>query len=313
MPDLPLPSSRIKIRQLVLLTHLDRERSVLRAAEMSGMSQPAASKLLKELEDTLGVSLFERHARGVEPTVYGEAVVRHANSILSELRRAQEEVESIQRGERLRVSIGTVMYPGTDLVPLAIAKLAARQPKMVVTVEMGYSRPMVAQLLDGRLDIVVGRVLDADLASDLQFDVLGEEPHSLIARVGHPLAGTPALAVADLVSCPWILPPADSILRERLTTMFLQRGLALPERIVETSSLPTITNLLRRTDMLVALPEPVVRPDVEAGVLTVLPIDLGVRLDAFGLITRRGHGLSFGAQMALETLREAARGLYGAA
>ena len=91
----------------------------------------------------------------------------------------------------------------------------------------------------------------------------------------------------------------------------MQRGLQMPGKIVETSSLPMMTNLLRHTDMLVALPEEVVQHYCDAGLLKVLPIDLGVRMDSFGIITRRGHGLSRGAEAALQALREAADGVYG--
>jgi DNA-binding transcriptional LysR family regulator len=308
----PLPSARIKTRQLVLLTHLDRERSVLRAAEAVGMSQPAASKLLRELEEFLGIRLFERHARGVEPTPYGEILVRHAHSVLAEIRRAQEEIDALKQGRLHRVSIGTVMSPGTDLVPMAVSLLEQRHPQMIVSVEMDYSRPLVAKLLEGRLDIVIGRILDPGDAAQLQFEALAEEPHRLIARPKHPLARQRKLSVGDLVEHTWIMPPAESILRERLNAMFLQHGLGLPQKIVETSSLPMITNLLRRTDMLVALPEEVVHPYCSAGMLIALPIDLGVRMDSFGIITRRGHGLARGAAQTLAALREAAVTVYGA-
>ncbi len=305
------PSTRIKTRQLALLAHLDRERSVLRAAEAVGMSQPAASKLLRELEEFLGISLFERHARGVEPTPYGEILVRHAHSVLAEMRRAQEEVDALKQGRPHRVSIGTVMNPGTDLVPMAVSLLEQRHPQMIISVEMDYSRTIVAKLLEGRLDIAIGRILDPGDAAALRFEALAEEPHSLIARAQHPLARHRRLSIDDLVEHTWILPPAESILRERLTAMFLQRGLSLPQKIVETSSLPMITNLLRRTDMLVALPEEVVRPYCNAGMLAVLPIDLGVRMDSFGIITRRSQGLARGAQETLSALREAAAAVYG--
>ena len=310
----PIPSllnTRIKTRQLALLAHLDRERSVLRAAEAIGMSQPAASKLLRELEEALGVNLFERHARGVEPTPYGEILVRHAHSVLSEIRRAHEEVDALRRGHLYRVSIGTVMSPGTDLVPMAVSLLEQRHSQMIVTVEMDFSRPLVAKLLEGRLDIVIARILDPQDAARLSFEALAQEPHSLIARRQHPLAKQRRLTIEDLVEHTWILPPPPSILRERLTAMFLQRGLSLPQKIVETSSLPMITNLLRRTDMLVALPQEVVRPYCDAGMLAVLPIDLGVRMDSFGIITQRGHRLSRGAAETLAVLREAAASVYG--
>ena len=309
--DRPPPAhTRIKTRQMLLLAHLDRERSVLHAADAAGMSQPAASKLLRELEEALGVALFERHARGVEPTAYGEIVMRHAHSVLSEIRRAQEEVEALKRGERYRVAIGSVMSPGTDLLPRALSMLEGSHPQMVVSVEMDTSRPLVAKLLEGRLDIVIGRILDPENAPGLSFEALAEEPHSLIARAGHPLSRRRKLSVEDLVDYTWALPPRESILRERINAMFLQRGLPLPARIVETSSVPMITNLLRRSDMLVALPVDVVRPYCDAGMLRVLPIELNVRMDAFGIITRRGYALSRDVQEALRALREASRAVY---
>jgi DNA-binding transcriptional LysR family regulator len=308
-----LPHTRVKTRQLALLAHLDRERSVLGAAAAVGMSQPAASKLLRELEDTFGVSLFERHARGVEPTPYGEILVRHAHSVLAEIRRAHDEVDALKRGQLYRVAIGTVMSPGTDLVPMAVSLLEQRHPQMIVTVEMDFSRTLVAKLLDGLLDVVIGRILDPQDADRLRFEALAHEPHSLIARAKHPLAKQRRLGVEDLVEHTWILPPSPSVLRERLNAMFLQRGLSLPQKIVETSSLPMITNLLRRTDMLVALPQEVVRPYCDAGMLAVLPIDLGVRMDSFGIITQRGHRLSRSAVETLAVLREAAASVYGAA
>jgi len=309
-PRAALALTRIKTRQLLLLAELDRERSVLRAAEAVGMSQPAASKLLRELEESLGVALFERHARGVEPNAYGEIVMRHAHSVLAEMHRAQEEVEALRRGGRYRVAIGSVVSPSADMLPIALSLLAARHPQLHVSVEMDTSPAMVARLLEGRLDIVIGRIHDPELAAALAFEALADEPHSLIARAGHPLARRRRLRVEDLVASAWVLPPAGSIVRERLEAMFLQRGLAPPQRIVETLSVPLITNLLRHSDMLVALPEQVVRPYCDAGMLRVLPIELNVRMDAFGLITRRDHRLSRHAEEALDALREAARAVY---
>jgi DNA-binding transcriptional LysR family regulator len=291
----------------VLIAQLDRQRSVLRAADAAGMSQPAASKMLRELEDLLGVALFERHARGVEPTPCREIVIRHAHSVLSEIRRTQDEVEALKRGERLRVAIGSVLSPSTDLVPMAVSLLEREHRHMQISVDIDTSPHPVARLLEGGLDIVIGRVLDPEHVAVLYFEPLAEEPHHLIARAGHPLAQRRRLRIADLVEHTWVMPPAESILRERVNAMFLQRGLRLPARIVETTSLPLITNLLRRSDMLVTLPEDVVRPYCEAGMLAVLPVDLQVHMDSFGLITRREHTLSRAAVEVLRALGEAAR------
>ena len=117
--------SRLKTRQLILLVHLDHKRSILRAAEAANMTQPAASKLLAELEDSLGVALFVRHARGVEPTSYGEVLLRHARNALSELHEAQEEIANLKSGSTGHASIGTVVTSATSLVPMAVAELKA--------------------------------------------------------------------------------------------------------------------------------------------------------------------------------------------
>ena len=199
----------------------------------------------------------------------------------------------------------------TELLPRAISLLTQRHPQMVVSVEMDTSRPLVTRLLEGRLDVVIGRILDPESAAGLSFEPLAEEPHSLIARAGHPLSRKRQLTVEDLVDCTWLLPPGDSILRERLNAMFLQRGLQLPARIVESSSVPMITNLLRSSDMVVALPEDVVRPYCDAGMLRVMPIDLHVRMDAYGIITRKGHPLSPDADEAVQALREAWSAMKG--
>lgn len=307
----PPMHSRIKTRQLLLMTQLDREGSVLHAAGAAGMSQPAASKLLRELEEALGVALFERHARGVVPTAYGAIVVRHAHTILSEIRKVQEEVEALKRGETYRVAIGSVVSPGAELLPQALAMLERSHPQMVVKVQMDTSRPLVAKLIEGQLDIVIGRVLDLENAAGLDFEALAEEPHSLIARAGHPLSAQRTVDFKDLVDYPWALPPQDSILRERINAMFALRGLSLPARIVETSWLALISNMLRLSDMLVALPQEVVQPYCDAGMLCVLPIELNVRMDTFGIITRRDYAYSGDVHVALKALREAARTVYG--
>ncbi|MFA0923974.1 LysR family transcriptional regulator [Xanthomonas fragariae] len=303
-------AARLKTRQLLLLLHLHEQRSVLRAAEAASMTQPAASKLLAEMEDMLGVKLFERHARGVEPTWYGQVLIRRARAAMSEIGRAQEEIAALRAGRMGQASIGTVLNPGTNLVPQSIAEVKREFPDILVRVEMDYSRTLVAKLLDGQLDIVIGRILGPEGVGELEFEPLADEPHSVIARAGHPLASRAGLQHADLVRHGWILPPADSMLRARLDSMFLEHGVQTPTNAIETSSLPVTSTLLRGTDMLTALPVESVTPLIQAKLLTVLPIELGVRMESFGIIRRRNYILPPGAERILQALRTTARRLY---
>ncbi|MFC3550526.1 LysR substrate-binding domain-containing protein [Lysobacter cavernae] len=307
------PLARLKTRQLWLLLHLDEHRSVLRAAEAARMTQPAASKLLTEMEATLGVKLFDRHARGVEPTWYGQVLIRRARAALSEIGRAHEEITALRSGRMGQAAIGTVVNPGTNLVPQAIASIKREFPDIMVSVEMDYSRPLVAKLLDGQLDIVIGRILGPEGIDTLEFEPLADEPHAVIARAGHPLTRQPTLGHAQLADYGWILPPPGSVLRGKLDAMFLERSLAPPRNVVETTSLPVTTNLLQNSDLLTALPADAVAPYCRAGLLAVLPVELGVGMEYFGIIRRRDHPLSPGAERVLEALRETARELYPAA
>ena len=90
--------ARLKTRQLLLLAAMEEEGNVRRAADVLGMTQPAASRLLKELEDMLGVSLFDRTPHGMHATLYGEVMIRHARMVLSNLSHAHDEISALRAG-----------------------------------------------------------------------------------------------------------------------------------------------------------------------------------------------------------------------
>ncbi len=303
--------SHLKTRQLVLLVELGRHGSILHAAQAASLTQPAASKLLADLEHALGVKLFERLPRGVSPTWYGEVMIRRAGAALAELDAAHQEVMELQSGMAGRVAVGAVLTPSTTLLPAAITLLKALQPKVHVAVLVDTSKLLTQQLQSADLDLVIGRILDSEAAGKLNFEPLTDEPHSVVARVDHPLAGRTDLTLPELARQSWILPPGGSILRDRLTAVFLSAGLDQPHQTVETLSLPVATSLLSQSDMVTALPDELVRPYVDAGLLTTLNFDLGLRMDVYGIITRRGHQLSPGAELMLRCLRDEAsrRGL----
>jgi DNA-binding transcriptional LysR family regulator len=296
--------SHLKTRHMVLLAELGRHGSILHAAEAANLTQPAASKLLAELEHVLGVQLFERLPRGVVPTWYGEVLIRRAGAALSEMDAAYQEVMELLSGLSGRVALGTVLTPSTSLVPEALKLLKSRHSRVHISVEVDTSKVLIERLRGGELDIVIGRILDSKSAAELEFEPLTDEPHSLIARAGHPLVKRDDLQLKDLVHEGWILPPNGSILRDRLTALFLSQGLDMPGETVETLALSVVTNLLIGSDMIVALPEELVRPYLDTGILAVLPFDPALRMDMYGIVTRKGHQLSPGAQAMLAALRE---------
>lgn len=301
----------LNTRQLTLLVHLDEDPRLSRAASAAGLTQSAASKLLRQVEMALDVKLFERHARGVIPTRYGEILLRHARLALSELGLAHEGILALKSGMSGKAAVGTVTHPGTSLIPMAVARMKQRHAGIVINVDVDSSRQLVQRLLQGSLDIVLGQELDPQGADEVIYEPLaGDEPHAIIASAQHPLAGRKDLQLEDLIAQPWILPPAGSLLRDKVAAKLVERGMPLPTNIVETTSLPLITALLQQSNMVAALPEEAVQSFCEAGHLTVLLGDLTLGVGAFGLITRRNHKLSQAAQIMLSTLRELAPQVY---
>lgn len=276
------------------------------AAEASGMTQSAASKLLAEIEALLDVELFVRHARGVQATEYGKLLTRRARNALTELRQAQAEVAALRSGLAGRVTIGTVITSATQLVPLAAARLKQRHPQVVLGIDVDFSEILIEKLVAGRLDMAIARIRSLPHVEGLHYEALVENPHSVFARSGHPLAKLPAIGLSQLADQNWTLPPLGNVLRDRLSVIFTEQGLTLPLPGVETSALPVIISLLQMTDMVSVLADDVVQAECQAGRLARLPIDLPLSLGSAGLVTRRDHLLSPAAEATLRILRETA-------
>jgi DNA-binding transcriptional LysR family regulator len=302
--------ARLKTRQLLLLIALDEQRNIHRAAEELHMTQPAASKQLKDLEEMLDVQLFDRLPRGMEPTIYGETMIRHARMALTSLSLAHEDIVAIKAGLSGQVDIGTIMTPGIALLPQAITRTKQQAPKLRIGVEMEQSNILLEQLQRGRLDFMIGRIPEREGAAGLSYEELGDEPACAVVRPGHPLLKSKKLQLSDICNQPWILPPQGSILRTRCELMFRRAGLEVPVNVVDTTAVLLIKPLLQQTDALNVMPIAVARYYESQGVLSILPIELPCRMDGYGIITVDGHILSPGAALLLKAVREVARELY---
>src|SRR4051812_31317405 len=147
--------ARLKTRQLLLLVALDEEGNIHRAAEVLKMTQPAASKLLKDIEEVLGVALFDRLPRGMRPTASGEAMIRHARSALASLNQSHDEVQALKAGRYGQVSVGAITTPGIMLLPQAISRVKHAHPTLRVSLQVETSDVLMQRLTEGKLDFIV--------------------------------------------------------------------------------------------------------------------------------------------------------------
>jgi DNA-binding transcriptional LysR family regulator len=302
--------ARLKTRQLLLLIALDEERNIHRAAEALNMTQPAASKQLKDLEDMLDVQLFERLPRGMRPTIYGEAMIRHSRMALTSLSHAHDDITALKSGLSGQVNVGAILSPGMALLPPAIARLKQQAPMLRIGVEVESSNILLERLQRGSLDFLVARIMDQDDNRNLEYEELSDEPVCAVARVDHPLRHVTNLQLKDIADAGWILPPKGSILRHRVDMMFHKDGLAPPANVVDTTAILVISSLLQQTDFLHVMPAEVARFYAQVNVLAILPIELPCKMDGFGIITRRLQILSPGAKILQQTIRDVAAQIY---
>lgn len=303
--------ARLKTRQLLLLVTLEDEGNINRASQVLSMTQPAASKLLKDLEETLGVRLFDRLPRGMRATWYGEAMIRHARMALASLSAAHDEIESLKAGRYGQVSVGAITAPGLTLLPSAVAQVKEEHPSLRVSLQIETSDVLMERMAQGKLDMVVGRLFERHDKSALRYEALVEEPVSAISRPGHPLLASTKLTLRDLSQAGWIVPIAGSVLRHRFELMFSEEGLETPVNLVETSALLFVTKMLQQSDLIGVVASDVARYYAEHGMVALLPFQLPCKMDAFGLITRSDKLLSPAAKVMLRALKNAALAIYG--
>jgi len=296
--------TRLRLRHLQLMVALSETESLRRAADELAMTQPAATKALKELEDTIGVSLFVRHARGMEATIFGEAVMRYARVVFEDLDELRDELAAIEAGDIGKVRIGAVMAPAPELLTHAIVSLKAAHPRLQISVQIDTSDVLVQALQQDQLDIMLGRIPDGFPALDLSFETLGEEALSIVTRPDHPVArATIRPRLAELATYPWIVQPSP--MRQIIDQTFRESRVAPPVSTVETSSILTTLSLLLDSDMLAVLPTSVAHYYVELGTMAALSTPLRGRLAPYGLILRKNRRIRPATQLVIDAIRAA--------
>jgi len=220
--------------------------SVSAGAEALAMSQPAVSKAIHRLEDELGVTLFERRARGIVPTRFGEALLRHAKLIETEWSFAKAEVQAFREGHAGQLRIGGGPFFGAALLPLAVAKLQERFPQLRIDLRIGVNTNMLPQLLAGDLDVLVGRLPGPDdLSEQLVTRRIADLRLGIIAGRGHPLASRKRLGGRDLADYPWVTYQEDREGIAGLIAALARLGARPPHIAVESTSLVATFQLLR--------------------------------------------------------------------
>lgn len=304
---------KLKFYQLVVLDQVVQSGSLLRAAQVLNLTQPAVTKVIHELESYFDAPLLERSNRGVKVTELGELVLRRARSMLAELRALSDEVEAFRDGTSGHVVVGTLISASTSLLPRALRLLKSRAPRVLVSVRIGQFDQLFPALIGGEVDLVVGRVPDdwqaRGEARALGVDVLYDERLCIVGGHGHPLHAGGAVSLVELHAYPWVLPPPGSLLRQTVDHLFAQAGLALPGNVIESLSVLTNVALMQDQQTVGLLPLETARQLADGGGVRAFELDIALRFGDIGCFHPSGRELGPAARLFRECLRAASEEL----
>ena len=289
--------NRLRMRHVALLLAIDEYRTLHAAARELGVTQPAATKMLHELEDSLGEQLFERIGRGLELNAAGRTVINTFRNLRNNMTALSRDLHELRLGSAGKLFVGSIMVATPTRLSNALIGLKHRYPLLAIEVVIDTSDRLVELLHAGKLDVVIGRLpetLDAG-NNDCLFRAIGDEAISVVAACRHPLLRQQKgerLAFKSLLAYPWILQPRGSPSREVIEQEFLSHHSPLPQGLIETTSILVASNLIERSEMIAAVPQSIAVHYQQHGLLRILPYSFTHTLTAWGSLVHRERSIN---------------------
>lgn len=293
----------IKLRHLRLFLAVAEAGSLTGAARALGLSQPAVSKSLAELEDLLGARLLVRQGRRIALSAEGEAFRRLAREGLASLDAAARAVAADPGPQRL--SVGLLPTVSTRFFPAVVARFLEARPPVTLSIETGAHPVLLRKLRERAIDLMIGRMPQAAELPGLEFEFLYEEPVVAAVRAGHPGRGGPIQDV--LGAYPVILPTRDAIIRKPVDDYLASLNRAGLVAAVETSTLALGRGMLFASDAVWFISQGVIEEELEAGSLVTLPLGATYLSGAVGMTVPAGHRLPEPLVQLMQLARAAAR------
>ena len=304
-------SRRLKMSDLRMLLAVVQWGSMSKAAAHLNISQSAVSKALGELEHTLGVRLLDRSPQGIEPTVYGTALLSRATAIFDEVRQGMKDIEFLADPTVGEVRVGCNEPLAAGLLPAIIERLARQYPRIVCHMLQSPTTATLEyrELRDRRVDLMLARIKEPFSDEELHADHLFLEQLHVVAGKQSKWAGRRTIELADLIDEPWLLPLPDTLPRSLVEEAFQARGLPLPRASVVSLSFNLSNSLLQTGRYLAVIPGSVLRYGALRSAVKVLAVEFPIQPRPIAVITLKHRTLSPVTQLFIECAREVARPL----
>lgn len=296
-------STPLRLRHLEVLLAVASAGSMQRAAQNVHLTQPAISKIIREMETMFGAALFERSKRGVTLTECGEALADRAQYLLNDFDRAKQEIRAIGMGTIGSLRIGAPPVVESTVIPKCLLALRRVAPDLRIQIEEGARVALIASLKRGEIDCLIGRLDAGPPPPGLHCEKLMRTPVRIVAARHHPLSGKRRIALSELAAYPWVLPHAGSPIREVVDRLFRDAGEALPVASVECTSIRLNYELVRGSQLIGVMTEDAATGYASQRKLAILPIEFDERLPYVGVMMRPGR-VSHATALFLRILRE---------
>ena len=300
---------RLRLRDLDTLMAVAQTGSMAKAAVLLSVSQPAVSKAIAEMERTLGYRLLDRTAQGVEPNLYGRALLKCSTAVFDDLRQGLSELDFIADPTTGELRIGAAEPIVAGLLPVIMARLTRRHPRLTFHVTQLHSIPLFDELIERRADLIVARVFPSSLKDELEAEILFDEPQFVAAGLKNPWTRRRQIALAELVNEPWTLPDPNTFAGKLVGETFRACGLDYPHTRVVCNSIQMHNALLATGNYLAMYPRSMIRFASQRLSTRILPVRLPPRPAPVGIIRLKDRTISPVAQLFIECAREVARPL----
>jgi LysR family transcriptional regulator of gallate degradation len=282
----PRLHQKVTSGQLRTLTAVVETGGYSAAARRLGVAQPTVHRAAKELELSVGVKLFGRASRGIEPSEAARSLARYAELVLGEVRQGLEEVRELQGDTGSRIAVGCLPLARSEFLPEAVTTLLAYYPDAHISILDGPYIEQLHALRYGQIDWLIGALRDPPPASDVVEEPLFDQPLSVVVRPGHPLLDVVQPSATDLAGLAWIAPQPLSPTRQLFARFLQEHGIATPASIIECGSLIATCGIVRQSDRAALLSPLQVRQFTASGQLAVLIPALPGPSRAIGITTR---------------------------
>lgn len=275
----------VRLRQLSTFLEVARLGAVGKAADQLGITQPAVTRTIRELEAALGTRLVTREGRGIRLTAAGEEFRRHAGASVAAFRQGFDALKGLADRAAPQIKVGALPTVSARIMPRAVSELLASTPARIRIVT-GENSVILDQLGRAELDVVVGRLAAPERMRGFSFEHLYSEQVRFVVRSGHPLTALREPALAEIAAYPVVMPTSTSIIRPFVERLLISHGLGEPATRIESVSDSFGRAFIRDSDAVWIISEGVVADDIAAGAFVALPIDTADTRGAVGITLR---------------------------